>query len=223
MSTKERIVAQRSIATERFILSTMPVLYVPLGKNDHGSSGGSFTSSDGHGHTCTVTGALWRRNGYSFAENNNRINIPQSSFLDLTTMSIIVWVQRGDIGRTQVMFGGASGGYIFYFGAGNLITLGKADVNVISGDTAVTSTTVCNHCGVTYDCVTASFYLNAVADGTPAYADPTFGSTVRAIGIQATQNSLDFNGIIGEVLVYNRVLSPLEFQQHFIQTRWRYQ
>ena len=66
MATKEQIIAQRSISTERYILSTMPVLYLPLGKTDSGKSGDSFISSDGHGHTCTATSTPWTLRGRDF-------------------------------------------------------------------------------------------------------------------------------------------------------------
>ncbi|KKL80876.1 hypothetical protein LCGC14_2000330 [marine sediment metagenome] len=36
LATKERIIADRQFATERYILSTMPVLYLPLHRLDSG-------------------------------------------------------------------------------------------------------------------------------------------------------------------------------------------
>lgn len=69
------------------------------------------------------------------------------------------------------------------------------------------------HLTVTYDGATVRFYLNGVADGTDSQtlALGTSHPVKIARGIGSAQNH--FNGIIDEVMIYNRVLSGEEVEE----------
>ncbi len=65
----------RERVIERYILSTLPTLYIPFYKKD----GGKFLSSDGHGFVCTATGALWTMHGRNFVNAADRIVVPTNA------------------------------------------------------------------------------------------------------------------------------------------------
>ena len=94
LATKERIIADRQFATERYILSTLPSLYLPLHRLDSGDSGGKFISADGHGRVCTVTGALISQGGRTFDGSDDKIIIPSADTLSLRNNgSVLLWIK----------------------------------------------------------------------------------------------------------------------------------
>ena len=78
----------KELKYERFILSTRPVLWLPLYRKD----GDTILSSDGYGHLCTVTGALWTPQGRTF-DGASYISIPNHASLNITeAISLEAWV-----------------------------------------------------------------------------------------------------------------------------------
>src|SRR3990167_3354567 len=89
LATKERITAHRLFATRRYILSTLPVLYISGRRDFQGTN--QFLSDDGYGHLATVTGALWTPQGYSF-DGDDHIDIAVNSTLqNLNSLSVFTW------------------------------------------------------------------------------------------------------------------------------------
>jgi hypothetical protein len=72
------------------------------------------------------------------------------------------------------------------------------------------------HLALTYDGSALTFYRNGIAVGA-AIASGTLPSTTGALQIAASQFGEHFNGLIDEVRVYSRALSPTEIQAVYQQ------
>jgi len=233
LHTKEAIVAQKHLATERFIRSTHPAFYLPLWKKDHGESGGKLLSSDGFGHICTVTGALRRFKGYFFDGVNDKILSSTNSIFEFTTaFTIEVWVNVDVSVPAQHQFAvelGDTAG-IERMGicarrnaAGNLLGCYNAAIpDWVMANSACTPGIWEHIVGVfNPGAGNLDFFLNTVADGSPAlggFQAWTGGTTL--VNISPATGYL--KGLIGEVRVYNRGLSPPEIQRNYTATRWRF-
>lgn len=206
-------------APDDFIVDSSLALYLPLGL----LKGSKFKSVDRYQHACTVTGALWRPNGRLFTPPNQYIAWGTPTVLQIPPFTLMAWVKRGAIGNNQVIIGSETQGWGFYFNPANKMVLGKLDVDESGGSTAITSITAWYHVGLTYDGETVIFYIDGSQDNSIAYADPTFASMAKAIGIQHTQLTLDFNGLIGEVWGYTEVKAEEAFTHNRNCTIGRYQ
>lgn len=227
----ERIIAQRQFATERYILSTMPILYLPLWKKDHGESGDSIISSDGHGHKCTATGVLWTPSGGDFnAGTPSYIELASETVMDFTSgdFSIIMRMKFGVIDtimRPLVRGEPTADGWWFYKPADNTIQFFTAQSGAQQSVTSSTSVTTdiwytlgFSRSGIGSGAAGASgivIYINGTND-TPIlgnHTDPATCARTLKIGIRDNKTGNPFDGIIQDVLVYNKTLSA-SAQQH---------
>ena len=230
LGTKERIIADRQFATERYILSTLPVLYLPLYRLDSGSSGDNFVSADGKGHVCTVAGALWQPDGREFDGTDDTINVPAHASLDITeTLTLITWVKH-DIAGSEIFLGkrvdGSDDAYqLSTEAATEKITfiIWVSDVAVVlTGDTGLTLDTWECVAGV-YNKVDLRVYKAGVLDSTPKAETGSIDVTTDDVTVgRAFNTSFSWDGTIGETWIYNRALSPQEVQDIYIATNWRY-
>ena len=236
LATKERIIADRQFATERYILSTMPVLYLPLYRLDSGDSGGKFISADGIGHVCTVTGALISQGGRLFDATDDKITV------DETTPITDIW----DGGGTAAVWcnlasdGELDLGYLLTKGAWVLNVeaeaAGKVKVNfdIVTGgndgEWITTATEVTLNAWaqviITYNSTILTtdpiIYINGSAVGVTESIIPTGARVTDAggdvtVGNDATQ-AVTTDGKIGETLLYNRILTAPEAQDIYIAT-----
>ncbi len=231
LATKDRIIASRSISTERYILSTMPVLYLPLHRLDSGSSGGKFISADGIGHVCTVTGALLSQGGRLF-DGDDKISVAQVSALEnLSAKSVFVWFNApGFTGTFRYVYD--SGYDEANFGTRIFLTNNSDGVQIwvknSEGDLAAKAfdfaVNTWEFVGFSWDGTTVHYYRNAVEQDTGDALDATLACTDKPThyGSIAAGNSVFFTGNIGEGWIYNRALTPQEVQGIYIATNWRY-
>ncbi len=232
-ATKEQIIANRTFATERYILSTMPVLYLPLWKTDSGESGDSFISSDGHGHLCTVTGALWTPNGRVFDGADDVVDCGAlSSPTDAVTCEC--WFKQATDGvGFETLFGWSDGDgrdpiWLMVFADGTDLFWyldGVRDWQATGVAVDLRGQWV--HYVATYDKDAGAnnqiFYRNAVAEYSVTSTGAINASTGNLqIGANRTIED-EAKGKIGEARLYNRALTSLEVQNNYIATKWRYQ
>jgi len=231
MATKEQVIAQRTIATERYILLTMPVLYLPLYRLD----GASFTSADGHGHTCTVTSATWGMQGRNFnSATPDYIEIPATSTqFNFTSgdFSIIMAVKLDSLAAIVELFCRGAfqvDGWRFAINAAgglflttNQTPAANQDTSSSNGDIVATNW---HTVGATRAGAAVKLYKNGVdvTSATNTHVNPTTCARTAKIGVYDDKVSNPLDGIIGEVCIYNRALTPIEIQQNYIQTCWRY-
>ena len=233
---EKRNLAERERDTERYILSTFPVLYLPLWKLD----GASFLSRDGHGHLCTVTGATWGSQGRTFNGVDDKLDIPaNSAFSNHSQFTLLIWLKMGALEaavKTPFQTGEAATYRIVFnvnqkddgsnlAGAIRFHVRTTGDVVLAGGTTTgVLDTTNFTHLALKYDQVNVSLYKDLQLLKTVAGTAAMTGADPAAAYIGSSGGSAQFiPGIIGELFYYNRALTPQEVQHNFIQTRWRYQ
>ncbi len=231
MATKEQVVADRTFATERYILSTMPVLYLPLWKTDSGESGDSLISSDGHGFSCTVSGALWTSKGRLFDATDDVIVVPQSTSINITgKITIEEWCYltgwgEGDFGYlfnkgtffAHTLKGSAIEGIRFRVAT----SAGNKQADTTDGSIVLNKWT---HIVCVYDKVAVRAYIDGTVTNGSADTNDIDDNSAFDLRIgNDTGTTGTFDGTIGEVRIYNRALSAVEVQSNYIATKWRYQ
>jgi len=211
-----------------FVFDPSLVLYLPLGKLD----GASFTSKDARGHLCTVTGALWQPNGRDFDGTDDYVDCGNPASLNISAaMTVEAWFkQAGDAGW-QMIASRDDGGANRDWQLATYKPETKLNFGFFSGG-------VFKEAKVTpIPSLNTWHYVVGVSDGTNImiYLDGELKMTNSGgaidtdpanIGIGARMSathSENFNGIIDEVRIYNRALSPLEIQCNYLATKWRYQ
>lgn len=210
-----------------FVFDASLVLYLPLHKLD----GASFMSGDMYGHLCSVFGATWVLGGRSFDGVDDFISIPDSPVLDITAgLTLETWVNVTKTGAYQeIVYKQAAGaGYNdpFLLRVENNDCLaarigdGISAENYIGGGSAI-SGSGWRHVVFGYD----ASYLHLLVDTQPDAAP--LAKTVTPV----TNNSNmlvgkgyygKVGGIIGEVRLYNRLLTSGEIQRNYLATKWRY-
>ncbi len=201
-------------------------LHLPLYELD----GSSIASKDAYGHLGTVTGALWRPNGHYLDGIDDNINLGKPGVLNFqksTDFSWLVWFKPVTVAPTHQSL-------ISEFDIANYKYLGIA-TNKIRFDYGGGAETA--------SCLSASIWylvgLIHVADTTAylVYLNGGFKETLTQTGTGACTGSIyigsskpgappssyPFSGLIGEVLMYNRALTPQEIQNIYLATKWRYQ
>lgn len=210
-----------------FIFDPSLVLYLPLYQLD----GASFMSKDAYGHLCTVTGALWTPQGRDFDGLDDWITMPSPHSL-LTSVSVEAWIKPD---TTQPVSQGNVVCKVYEYqlrwlnteyvqaeyytdspvGWKTLTSLGKVP-NLTWGHTLITlepsdSNTI------------VKIYINGKLDNQATLSGRPIAWNPFTIGSYWTGNRWFYKGLIGEVRLYNRRLTPLEVQHNYLATKWRYQ
>ena len=199
------------------------VFYAPLGRLD----GASFMSRDAFGHLCTASGALWRPRGMYFDGADDYVDCGNDAGLLYSMMTIETWLNpsillasNDVLGKWQLGVGGYSlswGGYDdlllfiydspYYLYAYDVLSVGAWVYVVYTINNSVSGVTVLN------------VYINGqyVSTGTKSI---DVGSTANDLFIGGKgRYGTYFKGFIDEVRVYNRVLSSLEVQRNYLETK----
>lgn len=218
----------RELEVERHILSTMPVLYLPLWKRD----GSSIISDDAYGHVCTVAGATgglaaWTPQGRSFDGVDDNISVGTKDFFGSGQQTIEIWARPNSKSP-------AARGFLFnhYTADNNRVNIIQETDGIIQfqgGD--VSTYTILASAGSSarqwlhivvirdYDEKKLNVWIDRIQTITSQAI--TIGATTAGITLIG-YTSEAFNGIIGEVHIYNRALSPLEIANNYEITKYRY-
>ncbi len=230
MFTKQRVSSRREVNTERYILSTLPILYIPFWKKN----GTKFLSSDGGGYACNVTGATYTQQGRSFDGVANVVYMGDIPTLELSNnFSVEAWVKpitiqvAGDnhpiisrryFGNNWTLdIGVATAGKLY--AAGWVATVEQLDVEGVR----VLQANQWYHIFWTYG-DRSLFYINGILDrNTVGVGALDTSSTDTSIGKFHEAGGGALNAVIGEVREYPRVFSPQQINIDYRMTRWRYQ
>jgi hypothetical protein len=188
------------------------------------TSGNGVTDASGSGNNGTLSGATRTASGkygraLSFDGTNDRVNIADSSSLDLTNgMTIEAWVRPSSLGGWDTVVLKEQPGslvYALYANTGPGPASGEVETSAgyftqyAVGSLPLDTWT---HLASTYDGTTLRLYINAAEVGSRAVSGSVLtSSSALRIGGNAIWGEY-FGGLIDEVRIYNRALSPQEIQ-----------
>ena len=205
------------------------VMNAPLWQSDLSSS--PFTTIDSVAHTGTVTDATWSSVGRTFASGNDRIAFEPTLELASSDFAITIWqkLQAGVFPSAgtnwDLIFDTNLSNAGFYYrisGATGKPMFGSYSPGSVqtAGDTAV-SNNEWQQLDVTRSGGVITFTLNGVDMGNGSSGNhATIVASTSNLTIGYTTQS--WVGIIGEVQIYNRALTPAERLQNYNATKWKY-
>jgi len=205
---------------DRFALDPYCKLYLPLWKLD----GDSFADRSAYGHLCTNHGSLWTPRGRSFDGVDDYVITADS--LDFAYFTVETWAKFDTLGFQHIVANRVSSsdykfdlwidGTSFKLRLG--ITVGGVQVYMESSEAGtIMSANKWYHCVGVFDGSKIYTYLNGALD----YSKNATGSLTSktdpvTIGRAAYDASNYTDGLIGEVRIYSRALTPQEILDHYI-------
>ncbi len=196
-----------------FVFDPGLVLYLPLYELD----GASFASKDAYRHLCTVTGALWRPQGRYLDGLDDRVLCGTVGIPANGPATIEWWNNLDSVGTTKrypfgdfLYFIDNANKWLYFHGINAAFTF------------HVPNTKTWYYLVLTYSGQVSTAKLSV--DGGVPRSISNWGAEVDIPAFLGTigKSSYSFHGLIGEVRVYNRVLTPLEIQHNYLATKWRY-
>jgi hypothetical protein len=187
-------------------------------------SGTTAPDASGNGLDGTVSNAAWvaghSGGALSFNGSSSWVTVADHNLLDLTNgLTLEAWVKPASLtGWTTVLMKERTGGLAYaLYGSANTnrpptgyVNIGGADRNATGG--AAIPLNAWSHLTTTYDGASLKLYVNGVLAVTTAVTGSVAASTaVLRIGGNSVWGEY-FSGLIDEVRVYNRALSPSEVQ-----------
>lgn len=141
------------------------------------------------------------------------VSVADSNTLDVLQTTLIGWIKPevSDVSgavveKTQTYGIRLSGGKMNFVAT----TVNDAwSSATISSNTTMSSETW-YHVAITYDGTTTRYYLNGVADGTDTSHTGNLVNSTGSVKIGVDTNDVYMNGLIDNVAIYNRVLTPAE-------------
>ena len=207
-----------------FILDTSLVLYLTLYQLD----GSSFMSKDAYGHLCTVTGAVWRPNGHYFDGSDDKIDCGNSSAFNFTNaLTVDSWVNLKSASGASDWPGivDKDAAYSLRLNQSGTNIYGRFKVGGASKFTNAYTATLdtWHHAVLLYEYPgNMTIYINGNEGVAAIAADGALDTNANDVLIGSTASNFFINAIIGEVRIYNRVLTPSEIMRNYQATKWRY-
>jgi len=193
-------------------------------------TGSPIYSYDKNRHAGTVTGATWGYQGRTFDGTDDRINCGDKAVFNLTdAITLMAWINvTTDVGYAGVIAKGTAGGYyLLDLDAGG--DYARANWVGVSGAHPVVDNTVelingtWYLIGWSYDRQNSRLWVNGVNVQTDPQTEAILSATGGSLLIgEDFSGAADFNGIIGDCWLYNRVLTLAEIQHIYNATKWRY-
>jgi len=203
----------------KLIFDPILVLCLPL----HKLEGSSLKSEDACGHLCTVTGALWRPAGRLFDGSDDNILLPTATATMPATGTIIVWYNATSPPDGDYIYSRNSDELAVYADTNDVI-LYYDSVEPYRINLTVPSSGVWTCLGFTFTQGSIGYgYENGVQVASGSCSATAPAGTVARIGSNSAGTGRFYPGLIGEFLLYSRVLTPQEIQRHYLATKWRYQ
>lgn len=199
------------------------VLYLPQWRPELGGS--TVKSQDQYAHSVTIAGT-WGYQGRTLNGTTHETVIPDTAVLDLTSVTTLFWLNPSAAGNRGIVAkrtgtGGANVNYNIFLNAGyGLSTYNGAGEGVAANDTAFTQN-VWDFGGMTWTGTSIIYYKSGIADGANTLAIGAANGHDLFIGSNGATEY--FQGVIGDVFVYNRVLTAAEIAHVYQSTKWRYQ
>ena len=201
-------------------------LYLPLWKLD----GDSFMSKDAYGHLCTRYGtgtpppAHWTPQGWAFDGVDDYVDIADSLSLGVKYVTIEVWLRWDNTGAASrpYIVDGRAHKYAIYIDKPYEVNFAIMAGGGWRGEPGTNIPEVadgnCHHIVGTYDGSNLKIYFDSLLKQTTPYSGTIdVGPGIARIGCY-TPGGADYmiKGLIGEVLIYSRALTPQEILDHYI-------
>lgn len=203
------------------------VFYAPLWEKD----GGVFYAEDARGHACTVTNAVWTKEGRYFDGAGDYISCGNNADLAFTSQdfTIMVWFKTiSNAGSPVLVCKGVhlSDGYFGYIdntGKLNFLTEQAGAAQTTNSNTGF-SVNNWHNAIITRIGASVRIYKNLedVSLTMGSHLNPLTNTRNFKIGILDDNASQPMNGYIGEVWVFNKVLGQTEREKLYFDTKWRY-
>ena len=198
------------------------VLHLPL----HRLGGASFMSKDAYGHLCTVNGAVWTPRGRSFDGSDDYIDTHLSIDLsDSGDFTAEVWAEADDSTQGYAM---AQSHALDPYSSDWIIMLNQTDSlffmrSVLLPAPVGFDGTRRNHLTMVWEKAVGRYkgYVNGELLGQSAPVEGYGGISSVKIGASGDATYGFFGGLIDEVRICNRALTPLEIQHHYLAAKWR--
>lgn len=195
--------------------------------------GRPFLSVDSTVFTCNTTTAVWSNEGRIFDGVDDSIATNDSGAMNFSTedFSIEVWLKASDITTHKAfVVRGTRDASGWWIGAPNNERLWFETCDApASRESSYTATDVLlldtwQHIVVTRSGANALFYVDGVSEALVSAGDHTtiVSSTNNLIIGDEASIGYDMAGTIGEVRVYNKLLSPAEVLANYNATKWKY-
>jgi hypothetical protein len=199
-----------------------PGLVASFGFNE--GSGATVLDSSGKSNNGTIANATWTAAGkfgsaLSFNGASSWVTVPDATSLDLTNgLTLEAWVRPSTLsGWRTALLKESAGGLSYALYAHNNTPNPAVTVQIGGGDRSAEGTSplplnTWTHLAATYDGAQLRLYVNGVQAGSRAQ---TGNIAVSAAPLRVGGNAVwteFFAGLIDEVRVYNRALSPAEIQ-----------
>ncbi len=153
---------------------------------------------------------------FSFSGSGQAVSVGNPASLQLQDFTIEAWIQRASL--TQASSDPGGGAIFGYGGAGYLLGLSDngqmflTQIGTSVGPIDVINDTNWHHLAVTKSATAVIFYVDGVAYSTPGYSVNFQFTTPVAIGARGDNLANSFLGLIDEVSIYSRALTPSEIQ-----------
>ncbi len=211
------------------IIDSSLVFHAPLWHPDLSVS--PFTTKDATKHSCTVTGATWGATGRTFDGGDDIIDCGTAPSLDITAaITISGWLYPETTG------GGTFGRFvcttaeewrIFMYASPALrfdligAILGGKFVESNANSVPLNAWT---HVAGTYNGTIQLIYINGVVQtSTNTWTDTIVPVSAGNLYIgNEPGGTRGFDGLIGQVEVFNRALTAGEILHNYLATKWRY-
>jgi len=199
------------------------VLDLPLYKLD----GAAFMSKDAYGHLCTVNGALWTPRGRSFDGSDDYIDAHLSTDLSGSgDFTAEVWVKAADSAQGYAM---SQSHALDPYASDWIMMLNQTTSLLWMRSVALAAPTGFdgtrwNHLAMVWEKAVGKYkgYINGELLGQSGTVEGYGGVSSVKIGASGDATTGFFGGLIDEVRICNRALTPLEIMRHFLATKWRY-
>ncbi len=205
------------------------IAYYPFNAGSTADLSGNGNNGTNYGATLTTDHLGNPNSAYRFNGNGQYIEVPHSSTFNFSSnqMSISMWVKveafppgsftsiavskQSGSGTTQSGFNINQGSQTSF---GLLLSSGGAN---FGGSTVPSNSTTLNtfrHVVFTYDGTTARAYLNGTISQTSSSQTATIGANTVPLRLGKANwvniNAVDFTGVLDDIAIYNRVLTPQE-------------
>jgi hypothetical protein len=200
----------------------LPGLVAAYGFN--AGTGTTVADASGNGNTGTIANATWNASGrfgaaLSFNGSTSLVTIPDAGSLDLTAgMTLEAWLNPSALSGWRVaLLKEASGGLAYSLYAHDnaphpAATINTGGIDQSAPGIAALPLGTWTHLAATYDGATLRVYVNGVQVGSRAVTGNLITSTgALRIGGNTIWGEY-FSGLIDEIRIYNRALTPAEIQ-----------